>query len=354
MDWDAFNLPPQDAINWFKDRVPVTTDEWIFLNQDARAKAFFISGTAQLDLIGETHTSLRKALEEGKSFADWKKEMQQKLENGWTASGAPGLNTTAQVNNRLETIYQTNIQHAYQAGRYRQMTDPDVLALRPMWVYVAVMDSRTSHTCKRLNNTTLPHDDPFWQKNHPPRHFRCRSTIRSLPADTKPVAGPAGVQADPGFGTPPKPAEWAGEISKGVASGAAARTWTPAFDGNAPTPLGYGLPPSLPKNPIPATAPVERAVLSDPLETSLIFNPEVATGAVDRARDVIVAPTEIWLYPVVSDKGTVVYRQRHLKLYDDGELVVVESHRGVVIRVLMEPAETAGKYRQGFLRHPQT
>ncbi|GEM50018.1 phage minor head protein [Deinococcus cellulosilyticus] len=361
MTWDPFEQAPHDAINWFRDRVPVTVSEWSTLSQDARRRAFFISGTSQLDLIGDVHKSLLKALDEGKSFAEWKKEMRPRLEAAWKASGQ-GPTTTAQINNRMGTIFQNNIQSAYQAGRFRQMTDPDVLKERPIWVYVSVMDDRTSDRCRKLNGTTLPHDDPFWVKNHPPRHPRCRSSIRSIPAgDAQLKAAPAGVQAEPGWGTMPKPGEWATEMSKGVGQGAAAAQWTPAWNGNAPTAVkGYGLPAQLPARPLPKpqATPASRQMMSDPLDTVLLYNPEIAPLPAGVSSEVLQEtlenPAEIWLMPMQSNKGTVVYRQRHISSYQDGDetlLVIVESHRGVVIGVQVLPAEKSEEVRQGFVRH---
>jgi hypothetical protein len=37
---------------------------------------------------------------------------------------------------RTRVIYQTNLQTSYAAGRYQQLTDPDMLKVRPYWRYV--------------------------------------------------------------------------------------------------------------------------------------------------------------------------------------------------------------------------
>ncbi|MEI7892992.1 MAG: hypothetical protein WCI05_07865 [Myxococcales bacterium] len=46
----------------------------------------------------------------------------------------------------------------YGAGRFKQATDPDELALRPMWMLDAVMDGRTSPIC--ADGTILPAGNP--------------------------------------------------------------------------------------------------------------------------------------------------------------------------------------------------
>ena len=44
---------------------------------------------------------------------------------------------------QADNIFRTNIQTAYNVGHYEQMTDPDVMQLRPYWMYDAVNDSHT-------------------------------------------------------------------------------------------------------------------------------------------------------------------------------------------------------------------
>lgn len=164
----------EEAVQWFRNRVPVTDTEFKDLSEAARRRAFMVSGVAQLDLTNDVFTALEQAVSEGTDFAEWKKEVGEKLQNAWGDS----------VKNpawRLENIYRTNVQSAYAAGRYKQQTDPDVIKARPFWLYDSVLDSRTSTICRNLNGTLLPADDPFWQTRYPPNHFGgCRSGVRSF------------------------------------------------------------------------------------------------------------------------------------------------------------------------------
>ena len=80
---------------------------------------------------------------------------------------------------RLRTIYQTNLQSAFMAGRYAQMqaaTDS-----HPYWQYVAIMDSRTRPAHAALNGRTFRHDDPVWSAGFfPPLGYNCRCRARPM------------------------------------------------------------------------------------------------------------------------------------------------------------------------------
>ncbi|MBL8600510.1 MAG: minor capsid protein [Myxococcales bacterium] len=109
---------------------------------------------------------------------------------------------------RLETIFRTNVQAAYNAGRFAELSRPAMRAVRPFWKYVAILDGRTTATCAPLQGTVRRHDDDFRRTHWPPLHFNCRSTVVSLSCAEAARAGGAGElpKAKPpgeGFGTRP-------------------------------------------------------------------------------------------------------------------------------------------------------
>lgn len=109
---------------------------------------------------------------------------------------------------RLETIFRTNVQAAYNAGRFAELSRPAMRAVRPFWKYVAILDGRTTATCAPLQGTVRPHDDDFWRTHWPPLHFNCRSTVVSLSRAEAARAGgatpvPKAAAPGEGFGTRP-------------------------------------------------------------------------------------------------------------------------------------------------------
>ena len=83
---------------------------------------------------------------------------------------------------QADNIFRTNIQTAYQAGHYEQMTDPDVMRLRPYWQYDAVNDSHTRPSHLAMDGRVFPADSPVWDTWYPPNGFRCRCTVTTLSA----------------------------------------------------------------------------------------------------------------------------------------------------------------------------
>lgn len=159
-----------EAVKWFRARLPMTDDEFAALDDVAHERAFTISGVRDLQVVTDVYAEIDKAIENGTPFAEFKKAVQEKLTAEWGSEDS----------RRIETIFRTNVQTAYSRGRKEQLLDPQVLSTRPFWIYDATLDSRTTDICRALNGTILPADDSFWGSHSPPNHFNCRSQIRSL------------------------------------------------------------------------------------------------------------------------------------------------------------------------------
>jgi SPP1 gp7 family putative phage head morphogenesis protein len=163
------SLPFDEAIKSFRDRTVLTPDKYNQLTAEAKAKAFTVAGGTRMDVLTDIHSAIDRAVAGGTTFSEFKKSMKETMaKRGWE-----GLSPY-----RLDTIFRTNIQAAYQAGHYqRQM---EVADSHPYWQYVAVMDSRTRPAHAVMNGRTLRHDDPFWSTSYPPNGFNCRCTVRAL------------------------------------------------------------------------------------------------------------------------------------------------------------------------------
>ena len=203
-----------EAVEWFASKLGaiLTREEWDRLSLAARRRAFTVSGVARTEIVAGVWASLDRAIASGQSFADWKKLVAPALEKTW---GGSVKNPSA----RIETIFRANVMSAYGAGRYKQLTNPLTLKLRPYWVYDSVLDGRTTSGCKTLNGAVAPADDPFWNDKIPPRHFRCRAGLRSLrkaQAEKLPRFGEKPPEVEPidGWGSPPDGGEWEPDLSK--------------------------------------------------------------------------------------------------------------------------------------------
>lgn len=185
----AIGLPPEKAIEYFQSKGYAITWSWRDLWQEAHAKAFTVAGVTKLDVLQDIRDALASALKEGKTLADFEKELTPLLQKkGWFGTNAQADKITGEMTGkgltprRLKTIYQTNMQTAYMSGRYKALMENAVD--RPFWQYVAVMDSRTRPSHRSLNGRVFRYDDPFWQSFYPPNGFNCRCRVRSLDGET--------------------------------------------------------------------------------------------------------------------------------------------------------------------------
>ena len=159
-------LPMSEALEYWFSKVQLSPREFYALAEQYRVLAFTVSQLARASMLTEIFESLFLAIQEGTSFEAWAKS----LEHVWEENGWTGLKAW-----RVDTIFRTNIQTAYNVGRYKQMLQ--AADTRPYWQYSAVNDSRTRPTHRALHGRGYRLDCPFWD---PPNGHRCRCKVKTL------------------------------------------------------------------------------------------------------------------------------------------------------------------------------
>lgn len=84
------------------------------------------------------------------------------------------LGLTPKNDFQLETIFRTQVQLTFGAGKYQAEQDPDIQEILWGYQYVTVGDDRVRPEHEVLDGVTLPKDDPFWQRFYPPNGWNCR------------------------------------------------------------------------------------------------------------------------------------------------------------------------------------
>ena len=168
---DGFDATFEEAVEFMKEKLSLTPEEFYSLDAKARFRAFTVAKLTGLDAIERVKEKLPKAIEEGKTLKEWIEEL-----------GEDGILQAVGFHQSnpwyLETVFRTNVSTAYNAGRLMQFArSKDRIKLLE---YVAIDDNRTTPICRRLDGTKLPPDDPFWATYTPPNHFNCRSTVRAI------------------------------------------------------------------------------------------------------------------------------------------------------------------------------
>jgi len=167
------SLPFDEAIKFFRSKVNIPTERWNDLLQEEHDFGFMVAGATKAELLADFRTAIDAAITDGTTLATFQKNFDSIVQKyGWGYKGSRGW--------RTEVIYSTNIRSAYQAGRYQQMTDPDVLAYRPNWMYVHgdSVHPRPQHLA--WHGTVLPANDPWWESHFTPNGWGCKCRVVAL------------------------------------------------------------------------------------------------------------------------------------------------------------------------------
>ena len=169
---DETDIPPipfSEAVGFLKSKVPMTKTEWLSLEKKMRFRAFTMAKLGEVKVIETVKKQLVKAMEGGEGFAasfDAVKEIAKASDAALTPF-------------YWETVFRTNVQGAYVAGKLMQYQKFPPAAYR----LLVIEDVRTSDICKHLltqsgYGVVLPVEHQFWEKyGFPPYHMNCRTGI---------------------------------------------------------------------------------------------------------------------------------------------------------------------------------
>lgn len=181
----AFGLEPRAAVDYFRSKGYALGFNWEAMAVEAHARAFTVAKVMNMDVLQSIREELDRALAGGLTLEQFKANLEPRLKalGWWGKQVVEGPSGSAQIVNvstphRLETIYRTNLQSSYMAGRFRQFMDN--VDDRPWFEYVAVMDNRTRPAHAAMNGRIFRFDDPIWDTCWPPNGYNCRCRVRAL------------------------------------------------------------------------------------------------------------------------------------------------------------------------------
>ncbi|MBF0273467.1 MAG: minor capsid protein [Magnetococcales bacterium] len=180
----ALNLPPERAVEYMVSKGMRLSWNWHDTWKEAHAKAFTVARVVNMEVLKAIRAEVEEAIKGGTTQAEFMRKLAPRLkEMGWWGRSEQDDGKSVGLGNpwRLKVIYQTNLQTAYMAGRWKELQDN--ADARPYWRYVAVMDSRTRPAHRVLHGKVFRHDDPFWTKFFPPNGWGCRCRVRALAPD---------------------------------------------------------------------------------------------------------------------------------------------------------------------------
>jgi uncharacterized protein with gpF-like domain len=200
-----FSLPFLEQIAFFRKKLNVPTARWDDLWKDQHAKGFMIAGAMKADLLNDFRQAVDKAIAGGSTLADFRQNFDKIVEkHGWSYKGGR--------NWRTRVIYDTNVRQSFNAGRWEQLTDPDVKAFYGYLIYRHgdSVQPRPEHLA--WDGTVLPADDPWWNTHMPQNGWGCKCRVFAATREEFTAAGSKG--SAPPSPIDPKTGEPAG-IDKG-------------------------------------------------------------------------------------------------------------------------------------------
>ena len=176
-----FQKTPQSIVDYLKNKQLTLTYNHYELLKQAHDKAFTVAKVTRMDLLNDIHKSLVDALQTGKNFEAWKKEIIPTLEKkGWWGTQEITNPKTGEIkkviigSRRLKTIYDTNMRVAYQKQRYEEMMK---LPLSTYWMYRSALLENTRASHRKLHGSVFHRDHEFWKENYPPNDWNCKCSV---------------------------------------------------------------------------------------------------------------------------------------------------------------------------------
>jgi SPP1 gp7 family putative phage head morphogenesis protein len=161
----GFNVPFEEAIAAMDARgIALPAQYYGEFQGIQRQLNFSIAGVASLDQLQAVLDSLTAKLAEGQSFKEWQ--------------DSAAVQDLGLPKHRLDNIFRTNIQNAYNRGHWEQFKENEKFA--PYLMYDAINDSRTRPSHAALDGIIRRVDDPFWDTHYPANGYRCRCSVVSL------------------------------------------------------------------------------------------------------------------------------------------------------------------------------
>ena len=188
----------KQAIAFIKKKHPKTRKEYDRLTAKSKANSFTVklpwvsARKGRRSIIAEIQDLVESALRDGLTVDDFQDFVEEKLER----AGVTPLSDW-----HIETVFRTNVEDAYHAGRWQMLNDPDVADMVVAYRYVTMDDNRVRPAHEDMHGRTFAKDDPIWLEWWPPNGYNCRCTTISIftGEEWEGSTKPADLTPDEGF-----------------------------------------------------------------------------------------------------------------------------------------------------------
>lgn len=189
MPTDSYKFPaspPRAALDFFRSKKLKPSFDYRDVWREEHGYAFTVTKGMQLDILEDIQNSLGDALEQGKTFQQFKKELTPTLQKkGWWGTQkmtdpVTGKNRPVQLGTprRLKTIYDTNMRTARAVGQWDRIQANK--QTHPYLRYQLGPSEKHRLQHQQWAGLILSVDDPFWQSHFPPNGWGCKCRVRAI------------------------------------------------------------------------------------------------------------------------------------------------------------------------------
>ncbi len=179
-------MPPARAAAFLRGKGLRLTGPYWELDGPEHARVFTVAQLAKLDVLADIKAAVQQALDEGRTERWFSGELVDVLRRkGWWGPAVQVDPDTGEARiiqqgslRRLQTIYRTNLQSAYMAGRHQQALEQADRA--PYVQYLAVRDAKTRPGHAALHGKVFRLQSEAWSIIAPPNGYNCRCRFRTL------------------------------------------------------------------------------------------------------------------------------------------------------------------------------
>ncbi len=179
-------LPPQEAIDYFRQKGYRIGFSYLDVWQQEHQAAFTVAKAMQLDLLQDIRAAVDAALVEGTTLQTFQQRLRPNLvQRGWwgkqeVTDPVTGEKVLAQLGSprRLKVIYDTNLRTAHAEGQWQRIQAARATLPYLMYDHVPSLLERPEHAA--WDGLVLRVDDPWWLLHMPVKAWGCKCRVIQL------------------------------------------------------------------------------------------------------------------------------------------------------------------------------
>ncbi len=179
----------ESTIDFVSQRLDLTDEQVLSVSEAYAPLAAQATTNVTVEVNRKLLAAVARSQEAGDTVPEGVARMRRAL------NGVTGDARNAHV---LATIFRTNTQMAFSAGRWHAGQDSVIADLLWGFKYRTVGDSLVRHAHRLMDGTTLPKGHPRWQVMWPPNGWNCRCTVIEIyePSQARDVLPPVEIEGE--------------------------------------------------------------------------------------------------------------------------------------------------------------